>query len=68
MMSSTTATPQTGFWRMAPLLAAQALMTSADLASVLVVNTQSQNLSKHGNRHMNVDYTKRNMMQIKGLG
>ena len=43
MTSSTTATPQTGFWHMAPLSAAQALMTSANLASVLFVSTCLQN-------------------------
>ena len=35
MMSSTIATPQTEFWRMAPSSVAQVLMTSASRVSVL---------------------------------
>ena len=50
---------------MAPLSAAQALMTSANLAYVLFVSTQSQ-IIKHGNGQMKVDYTKRHMVQIEG--
>ena len=50
---------------MAPLSAAQALMTSANLAAVL--SAHGYKIIKHGNGHMKVNYMKRNMVQIKGL-